>query len=61
MRARKAQTAMAIYEALETRDVGYALRIPANKNLELAIEDLLFRSPGRRRGGILTQAALWLV
>jgi hypothetical protein len=23
----------AIYEALETRDVGYAIRIPANKNL----------------------------
>jgi hypothetical protein len=37
----------AIYEALETRDVGYAIRIPTNKNLELAIEDLLFRSPGR--------------
>jgi hypothetical protein len=27
--------------------VGYAIRIPANKHLELAIEDLLFRSPGR--------------
>jgi hypothetical protein len=37
----------AIYEALETRNVGYAIRIQANKNLELAIEDLLFRSPGR--------------
>jgi hypothetical protein len=37
----------AIYEALETRGVQYAIRIPANKNLELAIEDLLFRSPGR--------------
>jgi hypothetical protein len=36
-----------IYEALETRGVQYAIRIPANKNLELAIEDLLFRSPGR--------------
>jgi hypothetical protein len=24
----------AIYEALETRDVGYAIRIPANKHLE---------------------------
>jgi hypothetical protein len=36
-----------IYEALETRGVGYAIRIPANKNLELAIEDILFRSPGR--------------
>ena len=37
----------AIYEALEARGVGYAIRIPANKNLELAIEDILFRSPGR--------------
>ena len=37
----------AIYEALEARGVGYAIRIPANKNLELAIEDVLFRSPGR--------------
>jgi hypothetical protein len=27
--------------------VGYAIRIPANKNLELEIEDILFRSPGR--------------
>ena len=27
--------------------MGYAIRIPANKNLELAIEDILFRSPGR--------------
>ena len=37
----------AIYEALEARGVQYAIRIPANKNLELAIEDLLCRSPGR--------------
>ena len=36
-----------IYEALEARGVQYAIRIPANNNLELAIEDLLFRSPGR--------------
>ena len=36
-----------IYEALETRGVQYAIRMPANKNLELAIEDALFRSPGR--------------
>jgi Transposase DDE domain group 1 len=27
--------------------VEYAIRIPANKNLELEIEDILFRSPGR--------------
>ena len=32
---------------LEARGVGNAIRIPANKNLELAIEDVLFRSPGR--------------
>ena len=36
-----------IYDGLEARDVAYAIRIPANKNLELAIEDLLFRRPGR--------------
>ena len=29
------------------RGVQYAIRMPANKNLELAIEGLLFRSPGR--------------
>ncbi len=37
----------AIYEALEARGVGYAIRILANKKLELAIEDVLFRAPGR--------------
>jgi hypothetical protein len=37
----------AIDEALEARGVGDANRIPANQNLELAIEDILFRSPGR--------------
>ena len=37
----------AIYEALEARGVQYAIRMPANKNLELEIEGLLFRSPGR--------------
>ena len=25
----------------------YVIRIPANKNLELEIEDILFRPPGR--------------
>jgi hypothetical protein len=35
----------AAYEALETRGVQYAIRIPANKHLELAIEDILFRPP----------------
>lgn len=37
----------AIYEALQTSGVGYTVRIPANKNVELAIEDFRFRSPGR--------------
>jgi hypothetical protein len=36
-----------IYEALEERGVNYVIRIPANKNLELEIEDILFRPPGR--------------
>jgi hypothetical protein len=36
-----------VYGALETRGVEYAIRIPAKKNLELEIEDILFRSPGR--------------
>lgn len=31
-----------VYEALEARGVAYAILIPANRNLELAIEDLLF-------------------
>ena len=35
-----------IYETLEKRDVDYAIRMPANKSLELAIEDILFRPPG---------------
>ena len=37
----------AIYEALEQRDVDYAMRMPANKTWELAVEDILFRPPGR--------------
>ena len=36
-----------IYDALEKRDVDYAIRIPANKSLELKIEEILLRSPGR--------------
>ena len=36
-----------IYDALEQRDVDYAIRMPANKTLELEIEDILFRPPGR--------------
>ena len=35
-----------IYEALEERDVDYVVRIPANRSLELEIEDILFRPPG---------------
>ena len=36
-----------IYESSEERGVQYAIRIPANNSLELAIEDILFRPPGR--------------
>ena len=46
-RAAGAFARRALYEPLEARGVGYAIRIPANKMLELAIEDVLFRSPGR--------------
>ena len=55
-----------IYEALEQRGVDYVLRIPANKNLELEIEDMLFRPPGRpsrkplvRYKSFQYQAASW--
>ena len=36
-----------IYDALENRGVQYAIRMPANKPLELEIEDILFRPLGR--------------
>ena len=36
-----------IYEALEQRSVQYAIRMPANENLEWEIADILFRPPGR--------------
>ena len=36
-----------IYEALEERDVKYAIRIPANENLERDIAELLKRPVGR--------------
>ena len=36
-----------IYESSEERGVQYAIRMPANKSLELEIEDILFRPPGR--------------
>ncbi len=55
-----------IYEALEQRGVDYVLRIPANKNLELEIEDILFRPPDRpsrkplvRYKSFQYQAASW--
>ncbi len=38
-----------IYEALEQRDMDYAIRMPANKSVELEIEALLFRPPGLAR------------
>ena len=38
-----------IYDALEKRDVDYAIRMPANKTLEVEIEDILFRPPGRQK------------
>ena len=55
-----------IYEAAEERGVQYAIRIPANKSLELEIEDILFRPPGRpsrkplvRYKSFRYQAASW--
>jgi hypothetical protein len=36
-----------VYETLEKRGVQYAIRVPANKNLEWEIVDILFRPPGR--------------
>ena len=39
-----------IYEASEQRRVQYAIRMPANKKLELEIEGILFRPPGRPSG-----------
>ena len=55
-----------IYEALEERDVKYAIRIPANDNLERDIAELLKRPLGRPSHkpvvwykGFLYQAASW--
>jgi len=55
-----------IYQALEERGVSYVIRIPANKNLETEVADLLFRSPGRpstkplvRYKSFRYQAASW--
>jgi len=55
-----------IYEALEKRGVKYAIRIPANENLEWDIAELLTRPVGRPSHkpvvwykGFLYQAASW--
>ena len=55
-----------IYEALEKRGVKYAIRIPANENLERDIAELLKRPLGRPSHkpvvwykGFLYQAASW--
>ena len=55
-----------IYEALEERDVKYAIRLPANDNLQRKIMELLTRPVGRpshkpvfRFNSFLYQAASW--
>ena len=55
-----------IYEVLKERGVKYAIRLPANENLERDIEELLTRPVGRpsqrpvvRYKGFLYQAASW--
>ncbi len=55
-----------IYQALEERGVKYAIRLPANENLERNIEELLTRPVGRpshrpvaRYKGFLYRAASW--
>ena len=55
-----------IYEALEEREVKYAIRIPANDSLQRDIEELLTRPVGRpskkplvEYKGFLYQAAGW--
>jgi hypothetical protein len=55
-----------IYEALEQREVKYAIRLPANDNLERDIAELLIRPVGRPSHkpvvwykGFLYQAASW--
>jgi Transposase DDE domain group 1 len=57
-----------LYEALEERDVKYAIRLPANDNLQLNIRELLTRPVGRpsqkpvfRFKSFLYQAASWTV
>jgi hypothetical protein len=55
-----------LYEALEERDVKYAIRLPANDNLQRKITELLTRPVGRpshqpvvRYKSFLYQAASW--
>jgi hypothetical protein len=55
-----------LYEALEERDVKYAIRLPSNNNLERCIAELLKRPVGRpsykpvvRCKGFLYRAASW--
>jgi hypothetical protein len=55
-----------LYEALEARDVKYAIRLPANDNLQRNITELLTRSVGRPSSepvvwfkSFLYQAASW--
>jgi DDE family transposase len=55
-----------LYEALEERDVKYAIRLPANDNLQRDITELLTRPVGRpshqpvvRYKSFLYQAASW--
>ena len=57
-----------LYEALEDRDVKYAIRLPANDNLQRNIRELLTRPVGRpshkpvvRFKSFLYQAASWTI
>jgi hypothetical protein len=57
-----------LYEALEERDVQYAIRLPANNNLQGKITELLRRPVGRpshkpvfRFKSFLYQAASWTI
>jgi hypothetical protein len=66
VRADAAFALPALYEALERRDVAYAIRLPANQVLERRIEDLLTRPRGRpsyapliRYRSFQYQAASW--
>ena len=66
VRADAAFAIPALYEALERRGVGYAIRLPANDVLERAVEDLLVRPRGRpsraplvRYRSFQYQAASW--